>query len=150
MKAHYREKPKSCGSNRMFGPFPFSGDLEDILHGVFGQHEPTDFSPKSNVSESEVGYQVTIELPGLSTEDISVEVEENRLIVSGEKKIEKAEDTDWTRSERASGKFRRVFEFAKLVDFELISAISNNGVLSIDIPVSAKAMPRKVEIKPSN
>lgn len=153
MKARYRGNcgTKSCGPNRMAGPFDvFSADLGDILHGVFGEHQVGDFTPRANVSESETGYQVSIELPGLSTDDITVEVEENQLIVSGEKKIEKAEEANWTRSERATGKFRRVFEFSKLVDFEQISATSNNGVLTIDVPMSVKAMPRKVDIKSMN
>ena len=138
----------SCGYNRVFGPIgTLSADLEDILSNVFGEDRVAEFSPRTNVGETESGYTVAMELPGLSNDQINVEVQEGRLEISGEKIIDKDEDTKWSRFERASGKFKRVFEFSKPVDLDEISATFENGVLGILVPKSAKAIPRKVDIQ---
>lgn len=143
----------SRGSNRMFGPFGvISAELEDILSNVLHQdstrgNATSKFSPRSNVSESETGYSISMELPGLSIDQIQVEVHEGRLTISGEKKIDHSDETKHVLVERQSGEFKREFEFTHAVDFDKISAQLTNGVLTIDVPKSEKAVPKKVNIQ---
>jgi len=138
----------------MFGPFGvISAELEDILSNVLQQDSTREnatskFSPRSNVSESETGYSITMELPGLSIDQIQVEVHEGRLTISGNKNIiDHTDDLKHVLVERLSGEFKREFEFTHVVDFDKISARLENGVLSVDVPKSEKAVPKKVNIQ---
>ncbi len=141
----------TCGYNRVFSPIgSFSMDLEDILHNVFQEEASGDFSPRGNIGESETGYVIQLELPGLTIDQISLEVQENRLEISGDKTIEQVDAIRWSRAERKSGSFKRTIEFSKPVDLENVEARFENGVLNISVPKSAKALPRKIEISGSN
>ena len=141
----------TCGYNRVFSPIgAFSMDLEDILHNVFQEEASGDFSPRGNIGESETGYVIQLELPGLTIDQISLEVQENRLEISGDKTIEQNDAIRWSRAERKSGSFKRTIEFSKPVDLETVEARFENGVLNISVPKSAKALPRKIEISGSN
>ncbi len=147
MKAHNKDRRGNrCGSNRIFGPFGAFADLEDVLTTVFGDERSADFTPRADVGETEIGYALSLELPGVSNENINVEIHDGRLEISGEKKVEKNEDTSWLRVERTTGAFKRVFEFSQPVDLEKISANLTDGVLTVLVPKSEKAMPRKIEI----
>ena len=74
MKARNKHRGQ-CGSNRIFGPFGAFADLEDVLTSVFGDESSGDFAPRANVGETEIGYELTLELPGISIEEIAVEVQ---------------------------------------------------------------------------
>ena len=137
--------------NNSFGEF--QTDLENMVQHLFGDRvapvskTSTNWVPRSDVSESEVGYGVELELPGLTADDISVEIKEGVLEISGEsKQSELAEGETSLRRERAFGKFRRSFEFPVTVDAVKISAEFKNGVLKLQVPKSEKELPRKIAI----
>ena len=137
--------------NNSFGEL--QTDLEHMVQRLFGDQvasrpkSPTGWVPRSDVSESEAGYEVELELPGLTTDDISVEIKEDVLEVSGEsKRADLVEGEKSLRRERAFGKFRRTFEFPVSVDADKISAEFKNGILNLRIPKSEKVLPRKIEI----
>ena len=143
---------KSCnhrrGTNRVFGPLgAITADIEDILTHVFQDESTGHFQPRADFGESETGYLLKLELPGMTIDQIDVEVQENRMLVSGEKKVQRDEDVEWRRSDRSGGTFKREIEFAKPVDWDQIEATLEQGVLTIRVPKSAQAMPRKVDIR---
>ena len=91
---------------------------------------------------------MVVELPGIDPAEVSVEMQEGRLEISGEKKIaELAEGVNGVRDERLKGEFKRVFEFSKLIEPDEIKAEFKNGLLQIDLPKSAKVLPRKIDIQ---
>lgn len=146
--------------NRISTPFgDFRIDVDNLVDHFFHDgnkdccgkgHECSTaaWTPSVSVVESETNYQMIVELPGLDPADVSLEMQEGRLEISGEKKIaELAEGANSVRDERLKGEFKRVFEFSKLVEPDEIKAEFKNGLLTIDLPKSAKVLPRKIDIQ---
>lgn len=103
--------------------------------------------PRADIVEHSTGFTLSIEVPGIAPDAISVEVADERLTVSGEKKpIEVDETSTVHRRERVTGSFERHFEFPVPVDLDKISATSSHGVLVIEVPKAEKVLPRKIEI----
>ena len=131
----------------------FQVDIENLFDHFFGNQQsasPFNLVPPANVIESETGYSLVMELPGISAENVSIEMKENRLEVKGEKHIaEVGEGERLAKSERRGGEFVRKFEFASQIDADAISAEFKDGLLTISLPKSDKVLPRKIEIKTS-
>ena len=106
-----------------------------------------EFVPHLNVSENPSGYQVTVDLPGMKPEDVSVEVHDNQLTISGKRQSEK-EETGKTfhRIERRCGEFRRVVSLPAAVDETKITANYEHGVLQVTLPKSEKVKPTRIAI----
>jgi HSP20 family protein len=130
-------------------------DMSNRLHRLFG--EPSNgeasrrspWSPTVNVEETSEELLFTAELPGMSIDDIAIEVENNVLSLSGEKKEEKEESEDrryhlW---ERKYGSFKRTFTLPRTVKTEKITAHMKDGVLFIQVPKAPEAKSRKIAIK---
>lgn len=123
----------------------FTRGMEMRGRGVF-QH----FDPKVNVSENGASIKVTAELPGMDEKDVEVQINDYSLTIKGEKKFEKEEkDDEHHLIERSYGSFRRVIPLPDGVDREKIKATFKKGVLSVEIPKSAKVQEsaRKIEVK---
>ena len=107
-------------------------------------------APHVDVSESDKSYEVVAELPGMEQKDIEVELKDDVLTLSGQKKEEREEkEKDRILSERRFGSFRRSFQLRSDVDQNKSSATFKNGVLTITLPKTAEAQKksRKIEIK---
>jgi HSP20 family protein len=107
-------------------------------------------APHVDFSETDKGYQVVAELPGLDQKDIALELKDDILTLSGEKKEEQEkEEKDYHLSERRFGSFRRSFRLRSEIDQSKISADFKNGVLTIALPKTAKAQKpsKKIDIK---
>jgi len=106
------------------------------------------YEPHISLAEQEDCFEVTAELPGLTPKDFSVEVKDNQLWISGEKKEEKTDNgKTFHRVERRYGAFRRVIPLAAQVDAEHIAAEYKDGVLTVRVPKSESAKPRRIEVK---
>ena len=104
--------------------------------------------PLADVMETEDGYGVELELPGLKAKEVNVELSDNVLTVSGEKKADKRENTKgYARTERTYGSFSRSFRLPTSVDEKQISANFEDGVLKISIPKSEEVRPKQIEVK---
>lgn len=107
-------------------------------------------APQVDVSETDKSYEISAELPGMAEKDINVELKDDVLTLSGEKKEEsEKEEKDYHVSERRYGSFRRSFQLPSFVDQNKVSADFKNGVLKIAIPKSAAAekKSRKIDVK---
>ena len=99
--------------------------------------------PPMDLVETEDHY----DLPGLSEEDVNVELEDNVLTVSGERKAEhESRKEGYYRIERASGSFQRSLTLPEGVNAEAIEASFDKGVLEVRIPKPEERKPRKVAI----
>ena len=133
--------------NRMFDNFfndPF--DLAPLAI----RRLPAEFSPRANVSESDTAMQVTAELPGMDEKDIQISLEQDCLVLSGEKKSETEETgKNFHRYERSSGSFQRVIPLVSEIQEDKVDATFKNGVLTITLPKAASAAKaaKKITVK---
>ena len=103
----------------------------------------------ANVVELEDGYEITLDMPGLGSDDFSIEYEDGNLRISGERKFEHEEGDGRTfhRVERRYGKFSRAFTLPRDVDAEKIEANYDRGVLKVLVPKSELTKVRKIQVK---
>jgi HSP20 family protein len=105
--------------------------------------------PPVNLFETEEGFVLTAELPGVAPESVDVSIEGSTVTLSGERKIEYAasEGTAVHRRERQSGTFRRGFELPTEIDIDAANASHKNGVLTLNLPKSPSSKPRQITIE---
>ncbi|MFN0177657.1 MAG: Hsp20/alpha crystallin family protein [Gemmatimonadales bacterium] len=103
--------------------------------------------PAVDVAEDVNRFSITMEVPGVKVEEIKIDLDGHRLIISGAKKQETDERTDRVhRVERRFGAFRRVFTVPDSVDGENIEAKLTDGVLSVTLPKMARARARTIPV----
>lgn len=110
------------------------------------------FAPASEASAAAEGYDITLELPGVQTDDIDISIEGNNLTVKGEKQSEKtSEGRTYYFSEREYGAFQRTFRLPPDADASSVSAVHENGVLKLRIARQAPGNDgaRRIEIQKS-
>ncbi|MFP4083776.1 MAG: Hsp20/alpha crystallin family protein [Desulfonatronovibrio sp.] len=113
----------------------------------FGEF-PKEFTPSVEISEKEDSVQVRAEVAGLNPEDIDVSVENNNLILRGEKKREqKDEQENYVHMECSYGSFNRVIPLRADIDKDNVSASYKNGVLSITLPKTKESRSKKISIE---
>lgn len=108
------------------------------------------FAPSSDAAATGDAYEVNVELPGVSEDDIDITVRENMLTVHGEKKTEREEKgKTYFFSERTYGAFQRSFRLPENSDTDKITADFKDGVLTIRIPKAGPApeTTRRIKIK---
>jgi len=91
-------------------------------------------------------YVMTADLPGIDPGSIDIDVDGQVLTVRAERSARSGEDVKWLARERGAGTYQRQLNLGEGIATDRISAHYDNGVLSVIIPVSEKAKPRKVEI----
>lgn len=106
------------------------------------------FTPAVDVYADASAFTIEVELPGVRKEDVSVTVEDDRLTISGERKVEPAGARQQYRRERPYGRFERTFQLPKDAQPEAISASHADGVLTITVPKrpEAERAPRKIAV----
>jgi len=106
--------------------------------------------PPVDIFEKGDELVIRAEVPGLDKKEIDISVEDNRLVIQGERQREQefSEDNAY-RLERSFGSFVRSFMLPKTVDATKIAATYINGVLEITLPKAEAAKPRRVEIAAS-
>src|SRR5689334_8904923 len=105
-----------------FLPRPFVGLLENLLTEAFSE-KAVDFQPAVNVVERENKFELQIELPGLKKENIKVEVDGQKLMISGERQSETLSEKDKLHSQEIRyGHFSRSFTLPKNINQEAIGA----------------------------
>lgn len=126
--------------NRLFNSF---FDTPTSANGVAQRR----WVPAMDLVDGEGAYVLRADLPGLSESDVNIQVENNVLTISGERKSEHEErKAGYYRVERSFGSFRRSLALPKGVDPESVSATFDKGVLEVTVPKPAQAAARKVQI----
>ncbi|MBV8990618.1 MAG: Hsp20/alpha crystallin family protein [Solirubrobacterales bacterium] len=129
--------------NRLFNTY------FDTPHG--GPGNGRRWIPAMDLVESGDEFVLRADLPGLSEGDVNIELEDNVLTISGERKTEHEERKGgYYRVERSSGKFSRSLSLPEGVDPEGVNASFENGVLEVRIPKPEQRKPHKVAIKLGN
>lgn len=135
--------------DRLFDEF----DGPFLTRSLLGNLTPRAFAaPAVDIAENDKTYELTAELPGMSENDVQVEVQNGELRIKGEKKeFREEKEKDRYLSERRYGAFERRFALPRLIDAEKIQAAFQNGVLTVTIPKTADAgkATKKIAVKSS-
>lgn len=106
------------------------------------------FSPSCEVTEDKDHYYLTFDLPGMSKDQVRIEIHDNQLTVTGERKEEKKEDSKRRHlSEVSYGSFMRTFALPPNIDAEKVEAKFEHGVLTLAVGKTEEAKARQVSIK---
>lgn len=102
--------------------------------------------PAAAISETETAYVVELEVPGVKREDVTIEVEDGRLAVTGEFKTSTEDGAKLHARSRRTGRFEYRARLPRGVDADAIGAELADGVLTITITKPETAQPRRIEI----
>jgi HSP20 family protein len=121
--------------------------FEDFTKGFPALRE-RELLPSTDVAETDKTIEITAELPGLEEKDVKINLSDNLLTISGEKKAEKEEkDKNYRRIERSYGAFSRTVELPFGVNPDAITATLSKGVLKVTVQKPAQAAAKKIEVK---
>jgi HSP20 family protein len=126
---------------------PFGGLSQ--LDRWFGDFSPASFQPDIDVIDDADAIRIVAELPGVDKKDVQVMIEDDYIVIGGEKKLERrAEEQGAYRVERAFGTFQRVIPLPEGVDTARAEAKFENGALTIRLPKTqaAQAQGRRLDI----
>lgn len=116
---------------------------------VLGEAMGGGFFPAVDVFDEKDAVTLKAEVPGMKPEDVKIQVENDVLTLSGERKLEREDKKDgYLRVERSYGSFTRSFALPKGVDADKIEAAMNDGVLSLRIPKQPAPEPKRIDVKP--
>lgn len=121
-------------------PSSFSSVIDNFFNdGLNRTASPKSFSPKVDIVETDKGYEVNLAVPGLKKEDFSIELNENLLTISGERKfVNEDKGKNYLSVESQYGSFTRSFRLPKNVKGEKIEARYEAGILGLFIPKDEK------------
>ncbi|HEX8068011.1 MAG TPA: Hsp20/alpha crystallin family protein [Thermoleophilaceae bacterium] len=128
-------------------PEPFSGEINRLFNTLFEEGQAQRWVPAMDLVEADDHFVLKADLPGLGEDDVSIEIRDNALTISGERKSEyEKRERGWYRVERATGRFSRSLSLPDGVDADSVSAEFDRGVLEVRIPKPEARKPRRVQI----
>ena len=136
-------------------PFNEFGTLQTEMNRLFDALSPFrnadidfgGFMPAAEMTETDEAIDLKVELPGLRPEDVDIQVAEDSVVISGERKSEsKTEDNGVTRSEFHYGSFRRVVPLSTRIDNSEATADYNDGILKLHLPKASEERNKVVKI----
>lgn len=98
----------------------------------------------SSMKETDKGYLISIDMPGIEKKDIKLETAANRIIVTGERK-EETETKE--KSKHSYAQFKQSYQLPEDADLDKIDAVLKNGVLKLTVPKNGKKVVKQIEIK---
>lgn len=128
-------------------------EVDDIFDRFFGRSsgdgsESAVWAPQTDLVETDDTYRIHLDVPGMSKEDISINLQNNTLTVSGTRSSERRDEgEEYVRVERAMGNFHRTFTLPETVDADNIEATYDNGVLNIHVPKTEGSTRKQIEIQ---
>jgi HSP20 family protein len=122
-----------------FVPATFSSLVDRFFNDSIARSGGSTFVPKVDIIENPESYEIHFAAPGLSKEDFKIEVNDNHLIVSGERKFtNEKKERSYHSIETQYGSFNRSFSLPENVDGTKINAKYNNGILELTLPKDEK------------
>jgi HSP20 family protein len=127
--------------NRMFNQFFRGGNGEEGSWGTYT------WTPAVDIYETDDALVFQAELPGVSKDEVNIEIHQNTLILRGERKHAAEVQADrYYRTERAYGPFQRSFVLPTMVDQEKVQATYHDGILELRLPKLEAAKPKRIAI----
>jgi len=128
-------------------PEPFSSDFNRLFNTLFDESRSQRWVPAMDLVEADDHFLLKADLPGLGEDDVSIEIRDNALTISGERRAEyEKRERGWYRVERATGSFSRSLTLPDGVDPDAVRAEFDKGVLAVWIPKPEAKKPRRIQI----
>jgi HSP20 family protein len=135
-------------------PFQDLLALQDEMNQVFGRARQGQagtgrvWAPALDISERKDAYVVTVEVPGVSPDDLDITLEDGLLTIQGERQFtSESSEHQYHRVERRYGAFRRSITLPSQVQADAIEASFENGVLEVIVPKAEEAKPKKISVR---
>ena len=104
--------------------------------------------PAVDIFETADSIVMKAELPGVSRENIDIQVRDNTLTLKGERKFEReVKDENYLRIERSYGAFQRAFSLSTVIQQDKIKAVFKDGVLEVTLPKAEEAKSKQVKVE---
>jgi HSP20 family protein len=134
-------------------PFQDLLAIQDEMNQVFGRARQGQggrvWAPALDISERKDAYVVTVEVPGISPDDLDITLEDGLLTIRGERRFTKeTSEQQFHRVERRYGAFRRSITLPSQVQADQIEASFDNGVLEVIVPKAEEAKPKRIQVNP--
>lgn len=124
-----------------YTPITFSNLIDRFFDDSMQRSGYSSFVPKVDIIENEASFELHVEVPGMNKEDFSIEVKDNYLTVSGERKFRSEKnEKDFQSIETRYGSFSRSFALPENVQGDKINAKYVNGILELTIPKDEKKL----------
>ena len=105
-------------------------------------------TPRADILEGEKDYIIRLDVPGVNRDDLNIEIEDQTLTVSAERRTEQSEGYQSLRNEHADhAGYRRSFQLGRQVDAGAVRARLEQGVLELTLPKSEQTLPRRIEVQ---
>lgn len=122
-------------------------DLDELFNWRWADNAVHSYSPAVDVEETEDGFVLRADLPGLNEKDIDIRADGDELVLSGSREFSRDEEHNGSRiRERRFGKFVRRFRLGPHVKRDGIEASYKSGVLTVSLPKSEEAKPRQIQV----
>lgn len=115
--------------------------VDKFFNDTLSRTGGSSFVPRADIFEDEKSFQIHLAAPGMNKEDFKIELKDNYLSISGERKFKKEEkEGSYHFIESQYGSFNRSFSLPDFIDAGKINAVYNNGVLEVEIPKDSKKL----------
>jgi HSP20 family protein len=109
------------------------------------------WAPALDIAERKDAYLITVELPGVKLDDLTITIEDGLLTIQGERRFaDDSSDQQFHRVERRYGAFRRSITLPTHVMADAVEASFEDGVLQIMVPKAEEAKPKRIQIRPGS
>src|SRR3954449_8853814 len=117
-------------------PEPLTADFDRLFRTLFDRNQAAQrWVPAMDLVEADDHFLLKADLPGLGEEDVNIEIRDNALTISGERKAEhETRERGWYRVERSFGRFSRSLTLPEGIDPDAVQASFDKGVLEVRIP----------------
>ncbi|HEX3197324.1 MAG TPA: Hsp20/alpha crystallin family protein [Propionibacteriaceae bacterium] len=133
-----------------FDPFGDPFRQMDRLTNQLLSGTRTPMGTPMDVWQTDDGFHVCLDLPGVDTDSVDITTERNVLTIKAERRAEYQQGQNVVIAERPQGTFTRQLQLGDTVDTENIQASYADGVLHLDLPMTQAAQPRRVQVKTDN
>ncbi|MCA8951184.1 MAG: Hsp20/alpha crystallin family protein [Planctomycetes bacterium] len=131
--------------------------FQSLFQTLFGDHDgfviprgESNRAPLANISETDAGYELAFELPGIAESDIQVDVRDNTLTVTAERKDDrdvKDQKRKWHRVEHRYGRYSRAISLPRDASSDDVDAVYKNGVLHVTVPKVPAAQNKRIVVR---
>lgn len=127
-------------------------EMDRLSNELFPSRQSDDGSavwmPRADLAETDEAWILSLDLPGLSADDVEVTLEDDTLTISGEREVsQEQKEGRFHRIERSYGRFFRTIQFGSPVDPDNIEASFEDGVLTVRVAKAEASRPRRIEVQ---
>ncbi len=127
-----------------YAPTGFRSFVDNFFNDEFKGGVASSFAPKVDVAETEKEFELQLHIPGVTKDEISIDLRENQIVISGERKVgEEKKDKNFHSIESHYGYFRRSFNLPDVVNRDKIDASYKDGILFVILPKDEKKNAKK-------